>query len=145
MERHNPFKKDEMYNLTLSKIGKYELEFYVFEGKSEEPLLYVKSLETATYNYVGDFYRFCWDAKEIREDLLPTIQEVINKGWGDEVLSSELLTAIIEPGITYFTNNHNLKEGKEAARKDERMQIPTEDFRQISLRWLEFLESQNNT
>lgn len=142
MITQNPFiQTKEKYSQTLFSLGKYELECYVFESKPNKPSLYVRDVQTNVYNHVSDFYRFCWDAKEIKNDLIPTIDEVVERGWGDEILSSELLTAIIEPDSTYFTKNHNLALGKKEAIENDYMQLKTVDFKRISTKWLEFLES----
>ncbi|SDK77338.1 hypothetical protein SAMN05421823_103525 [Catalinimonas alkaloidigena] len=142
MRSKNPYIQESVkFSLTVLSCGKYELECYVFEQKLNAPTLFVKDLETGYYNYVGDFFRFNWHEKDITEDLIPTIDEVVERNWGDEVLVSVLLTAIIDPHKTYFTSEKNLTEGIKMAVKDDRMNLDTLVFRQIATKWLNFLNS----
>ncbi|UII33936.1 hypothetical protein LVD17_08925 [Fulvivirga ulvae] len=145
MKKKNPFiKMDESnYVLTILDCNRYELECYVFNNSSE-PILFVRDKQLDDYNYAGYFFRVCWDAEDIREDLLPSIDMVMDRNWGDEVFPSELCTAIIEPKVTYFTNNNDLEKGKKDALKDKNLQIDTIDFKKISLKWVEFLEAHCN-
>jgi hypothetical protein len=145
MIKNNPYiREGEKYNLTILSYGKYELECYVFGRMPNEPSLYIRNMETDSYNFGSDFFRYDWYIKEIKEDLIPTIDEVVERNWGDEILGNNIISAIIDPAKTYFTSNHNLSEGRKEAQQDERMQLDTKIFREIAVLWLAFLESQEN-
>ena len=145
MEKKNPYiKKRAKYELTLLKCGMYELECYVFDKNSSRHALFIKNIETNSYHIGGDFLSYEWNAKEIKEELLPVIDEVIERKWGDEILGNNftIMSVIINPKKTYFTSNNDLGEGRKEAHQDENKQLDTSMFREIILKWLEFVESQ---
>ncbi len=145
MKEINPYiQEGEKYKLTVLSCGKYELECYVFDRMPNEPALYIKDSETGSYNYGSDFFRYGCSINEIKEDLIPAIDEVVERSWGDEILGNNIVSAIIGPEKTYFTSNNDLNEGRKEAQQNERMELETKVFRQISILWLGFLESQEN-
>jgi hypothetical protein len=142
MKKFNPYIREGVsFKLTIIKYERYELECYVFDRTPNEASLYIKNLETNSYNYGGDFYRYNWYEKEIKEDLIPIIDEVVDRNWGDEVLSNDLVTTIIGPEKTYFIPYKDLDKGIKDAQQNERMQMDTKVFRAISVLWLNFLEN----
>lgn len=144
MEILNPYiNSDHQYTLEVVPCGKYNLEFYILDENSMVPRLYILDKESNEYHYGGIFFPFGWDAEDTKEDLIPTIEDVIERNWGDEILGNNytLLSAIITPETTYFTSENNLDLGRRIADKNENMKMSTADFREISVKWLEFLES----
>jgi hypothetical protein len=141
MKRTNPFinKERSEYEVELIIHGNYELEFYLFKDGSE-PLLYVWLIDAQKYSVVGDLFRFNWRAKDIKEDLLPTIDEVIERNWGDEILVSPITNACVYPNFTFFSSENNLDDAEEVAMSDPTTHLSTKDFRAISVKWLAFLE-----
>jgi hypothetical protein len=82
-----------------------------------------------------------WEIEDIREDLLPTINEILEQNWGEEIISGQLNVAIIEPEYSFLTRNNNLGEGKKEASENLDAHIKTLTFRTISEKWLDFLEA----
>lgn len=142
--KQNPFISADQaeYEVSIYSVDDFVLECYVFYD-SNEPLLFVKDQLTNQYHQVGFFYRICWDANEIRDELIPTISDLISRGKGSEVLVSELLSALAEPEFTFFSSKNDLGEGKQDALKDNSLMLRTTDFLKITSKWLEFLESLN--
>lgn len=144
MKIKNPYIKDGVeYKLTLIDCGKYELECYVFAQNSNRPALFISNSDTNMYNIGGDFLSYDWNSKEINENLIPTIDEVLERKWGDEILGNNftLISAIITPEITYFTSNNNLTEGRKEAQENENMQIDTKILKDIIVKWRDFVKT----
>jgi len=142
-EKHPFIKKGMEYDLTLLTYDKYELECYIFRKNNNGPSLFIRNLKTNSYHLGGYFYYYGWSIEDIKEDLIPTIAEVIERNWGNEVLGNNftLISAVIYPHITYFTSNNQLDEGIKKAQQNENEYLDTKTFKAISLLWLEFLES----
>lgn len=125
------------YEVNVLLINSYELECYYFYDLSE-PLLYVWDVRNSIYNLVGDFFRFCWDANDIKEDLLPDIERLFNTGIGNEVFSSELVSLYAEPEKVYFSDKKNLSNVKNETSVQAFME--TESFIEVAKLWYYFLE-----
>jgi hypothetical protein len=146
MNRVNPLtQSNERYNLFVFSILNYELECYVLEDSSSKPILYLRDTTTNEYHLTTDFFSVNWGIEDIKEDLIPTIDEILEQGWGDEILSGQVVSVIIEPEKSFFTKNRDgnkhLGEKKEEAAKNSNAHLSTKVFRAISVKWLEFLEA----
>jgi len=84
----------------------------------------------------GFFY--IWDRpKDIREDLLTEIDSVISgKVEFTEVGADIMGLAYIKPVITRMI-------GSNVGYSD--LELPTKDFRELAVKWMNFLEAQENT
>lgn len=144
MNRVNPFFDADSgsYSLTTIEYRYFELECYIFNS-GKAPMISVWDSKLESYNSIGLIY-YMDDVSEIKEDVIATIDEVVDRNWGDEIIGNNytLISVIVEPEICYITSENDLAKGKEKAISDPSMQIKTSDFREISVKWLEFLESQ---
>lgn len=146
MKRNNPFVKDKIdFKLTVIPCGKYELECYVLSEVST-PYLFILNTETGSYNLGSYIFYMVWDIpKEIREDLLPTIDNILEQPWMSEIIVNDytLINAIIYAEKIYFMPNSvtDLGIGKKEVEADESKQLDTRVFKEIILKWLDFLET----
>ncbi len=142
MQPDNPLTRSDIkYELTVLTVSQYELECYVIETRPHRPILYVKNTLTNQYHELTTFFSVNWEIEDIREDLLPTINEILEQNWGEEIISGQLNVAIIEPEYSFLTRNNNLGEGKKEASENLDAHIKTLTFRTISEKWLDFLEA----
>lgn len=137
--RINPYIKRSSaeYELNILKVNSYELEFYYFYDLSE-PLIYVWDINNSIYNLAGDFFRFCWDADDIIEDLLPDIERLFKKGVGNEFFSSELVSLYAESEMVYFSDKKNISSIKTKEQVQAFMDMKS--FIQVVKLWYYFLE-----
>lgn len=140
MNRENPYVKRRAteYDLTTLSLNDYELECYFFYDKSE-PLLYVWDCKNTEYNVVGDFFRFNWDAEDISECLIPSVENLVARGIGDEVFASELVSALVEAEYTYFSSKSDLTNVKNDCRESTVNLIETHSFLKMVILWHCFL------
>jgi hypothetical protein len=145
MNRINPFFEADSnsYSLTMVEYSHFELEYYVFHS-GKAPIISVWDTKLETYNGIGMIY-YMEDVSDIKEDVIDTIDEVVGRNWGNEVIGNNftLMSVIVEPEMCYITSDNDLAKGKEKAISDSSMQMKTSEFRQVSMKWLEFLESLN--
>lgn len=142
MSRKNPFFEADpsSYSLNKEKCGRFELEYYLFNS-SKPPIISVWDSELEAYNNIGLVY-YMNDVSDLEEDIIETIEEVMERGWGSEIIGNNftLVSVIVEPQVCYVTSNNDLVQGKEEAALDSSMHITTSDFLQFSLKWRDFLK-----
>lgn len=143
MRRANPFFKADSndYVLTIKKCLHFELECYISKS-GKAPLLAVWDSNLENYNSIGLIYYMDY-AADIKEDIIETIEEVVNRNWGNEIIGNNftLISVIVEPVRTYITSGKDLVKGKGKSLLDSSLLLSTEDFKAISLEWLKVLES----
>jgi uncharacterized protein Smg (DUF494 family) len=146
MNRVNPFFKAERdsYSLTVAEYSHFELEYYIFKS-SKAPIICIWDKKIGKYNSMGLIY-YMNETPDIKEDVLEIIEEVMERNWGDEILGNNytLVSVMVDPEMSYITTNNDLDAGKKEAILDELMQLKTEDFKTITLKWLDFLKSQDS-
>lgn len=144
MNRINPFFEtySNSYSLITTEYVHFELEYYIFHS-GKAPIIYVWDNKLAAYNSFGLIY-YMDTVSDIKQDVIGTIDEVVERNWGYEVIVNNftLMSVIIEPQMCYITSGNDLAEGKKKAISDYLMQMKTCEFREISMKWLNFLESQ---
>ena len=107
---------------------KYKLEIREFNG----------SLSVVTQDsqlrILSHFIDFWNKPKDIREDLLPELEKVLNGSFSYTDIGADVIgVAYVEPGITKLI-------GSELGFSN--MELPTVDFKDLIMEWLTFLESQ---
>lgn len=124
------------------QLDEYSLTFYVSENTGL--LIDVVDSKTGIHNSIEGFLKHWDDANDIREDLLPMIDLVVNGYSRNEFISSDISCSYIEQEKTFFIHESNIIEGKFAARNNSSRNMPTSKFKAIILKWLDFLESQKS-
>lgn len=113
----------------------------LFELKNGFPIL---TTEPREYGILGMFLSVWNSSREVKDELLPYIDERIKKG-KDQIIDSQgkihikafeadpLADAVIDKEFTVVTNWDD---------SSDKCELKTQDFKKITLKWLEFLESQ---
>ncbi len=142
MSRVNPFfsAEPDRYSLTTEHYLHYELEYYIFKNSSA-PSICVWDTRLDTYNSIGLVF-YMINVANIQEDILETIDEVISRKWGDEIIGNNytLTSVIVDPEMSLVTFDKD-QNSRERALSDSSLQMETKDFQAITKMWLEFLES----
>lgn len=124
------------------QLSGYNVIFY--KSESAGMLIDVIDEKSGSHNYMEGFLSHWDDSSDIREDLIPMIDSVNNGYSISEFISSEISCAYIEKETAFFIYESDIKKGKEEAFKDPDRYIPTKIFKEIILKWLEFLESKES-
>lgn len=122
------------------QVDQYRVVYYVSDKNGL--FMDVIDKETDSHNYIEGFLHHWDDSDDIKEDLLPMIDSVMNGYSPNEFVSSEISCSYIEKEITYFIYESNISEGKVEAAKHPDRYMPTKIFKDITFKWVEFLESQ---
>ncbi len=113
----------------------------LFELKNDFPIVLAESRE---FGVLGMFLSVWNNSGEIKNELIPYIDERIEKGivqiiddQGNVHLNTfeadPLAEALIDKELTIITNWDD---------SNDKCELNTQDFKEIVLKWLEFLESQ---
>lgn len=115
-------------NYNMNKvIDKYSLKFVFIKGRKTSVS---KSPEFEILAQYLDLWR---DPREVKETLLPSINSVL----GGEVEFNDIGADVV--GIALVKRQTTELTGSEIGYLD--LELPTEDFREIILKWLEFIEN----
>ena len=112
-----------------------------FELKNGFPIV---STEPEKFGVLGMFLSVWNNSREIKSELIPYINERIEKG-KDQIIDSQgnihinafeadpLAEAVIDRELTVVTNWDD---------NNDQCELKTQEFKEITLKWLKFLESQ---
>lgn len=116
---------------------------YVLEYLKQKNTLLINVIITSNNkgHYLSDFLSEFNESDDLREDLLSPLNDVLNMVLLNEVISGECSSAYVENENTYFINGRKGLDKQKSSENPE-MFVSTRDFKEIILKWLEFLESQ---
>jgi hypothetical protein len=97
---------------------------------------------TGEDHYIGYFLSQFNDSKDITDDMIPLINEVLEVKTANEVISANYIRAFVEKQNTYFIEGRDFDVSLQKAKGISNMYIRTQDFMQIIAKWVDFLESQ---
>ncbi|NRA51505.1 MAG: DUF5376 family protein [Phaeodactylibacter sp.] len=132
---------DDTQVLFSENVGDYVLEYLKYKNTL---LINTTISSNGKGHYLSDFLSEFNDTDDIHEDLLSILDDVLDMNLLNEVISAESLSAYVEKENTYFIDEDDLVSGKQKASENPEMFIPTSIFKEIILKWLEFLESQGS-
>lgn len=117
----------EPYNIiNEGEVNGIPLRFIEKEGS-----LYLWILNEV-YDDLALFFTIWNTSKDIREDLLPEIEEILSKQKQWENIDAEVVSAYVQEDVTELWGDDS----------EKNLKMSTRDFKEITLKWLEFLERQ---
>lgn len=132
---------DDTQVIFSENVGDYVLEYLKYKNTL---LINTTISSNGKGHYLSDFLSEFNDTDDIHEDLLSILGDVLDMNLLNEVISAESLSAYVEKENTYFIDEDDLVSGKQKASENPEMFIPTSIFKEIILKWLEFLENQRS-
>ena len=130
---------DDTQVLFSENVGDYTLEYLKYKNTF---LINTTKSSNGKGHYLSDFLSEFNDTDDIHEDLLSILDDVLDMNLLNEVINVESLSAYVEKDNTYFIDEDDLVSGKQKASENPEMFIPTSIFKEITLKWFEFLENQ---
>ena len=129
---------DDTKIISSESFGDYDLEYL---KQKNTLLINVIVSSNNKGHYLSDFLSEFNESDDVKEDLLSPINDVMNAVLLNEVISGECLSAYVENEYTYFINGRKGLDKQKSSENPE-MFVSTSIFKEIILKWLEFLESQ---
>ena len=131
------------FNKDMVLVSAVQVDSYRLEIRSIQDRFYIGvfDLSINAYHWAGDLLLDFETSDMIKEDMIPYIDQVVNGKEDCDSLGIHIIGALVEPEYTYFMDDKIMDRGKLVSEKDPSMYMKTETFREIAVKWMEFLES----